>query len=226
MGLPEDSYHPDGRAVIRSAASLEQVYDPPLDVIRRKQLSYLDRHCRKFIELSPLVFLSTSAKDGTCDVTPRGDPPGFVSVLDQHTLLLPDRKGNNRLDSLHNLLENPNVGLVFVIPGINEVLRVNGSAQVVIDPERLAQMAIRGRSPMSALLIEVHEAYLHCGRAFSRARVWDTERFVPRGVLPALSEMLADHSRATNHERLVLREGEDAELFESRRRHARANRQA
>jgi PPOX class probable FMN-dependent enzyme len=213
VGLPVDSHGPDGGAVIRTAASLEQVYDRPLDVVRRKQLSYLDRHCRKFIELSPLVFLSTSGRGGTCDVTPRGDPPGFVLVVDQHTLLLPDRKGNNRLDSLHNVLENPNVGLVFVIPGINEVLRVNGSAQIAGEPERLAPMAVRGRAPLSALLIKVHEAYLHCGRAFSRAHVWDPERFVSRSALPPLSEMLADHSRATDHERLVLREGEDAELY-------------
>ncbi len=213
MGLPVDSHGPDGDAVIRTATSLEQVYDGPLDVIRRKQLSYLDRHCRQFIDLSPLLFLSTSARDGTCDVTPRGDPPGFVSVLDAHTLLLPDRKGNNRLDSLRNLLENPNVGLVFVIPGINEVLRVNGSAEIVVDRERLARMAIRGRAPLSALLIEVHEAYLHCGRAFSRAQVWDPKQFVPRSALPPLSEMLADHTRATDDERRVLREGEDAELY-------------
>ncbi len=213
MGPPVDSQGPDGRSVVSTAASLEELYDRPLDVIRRKQLSFLDRHCRKFIELSPLLFLSTAAGDGSCDVTPRGDPPGFVSVLDEHTLLLPDRKGNNRLDSLHNLLENPRVGLVFVVPGINEVLRVNGSAQVIADPERLTSMAIRGRAPRSALLIKVHEAYLHCGRAFSRAQVWDPDRFVARGALPPLSEMLADHSRASREERLVLKEGEDAELY-------------
>lgn len=213
MGLPVDSHGPDGGAVIRTAASLEQVYDRPLDVIRRKQLSHLDRHCRKFIELSPLVFLSTSSKDGSCDVTPRGDPPGSVSVLDEHTLLMPDRKGNNRLDSLRNLVENPHVGLVFLIPGINEVLRVNGSAQIIVDPERLDRMAIGGRPPTSALLIEVHEAYLHCGRAFSRAQLWDPKQFVPRSALPPLSEMLADHSRASDEERLVLKEGEDAELY-------------
>lgn len=158
----------------------------------QKVLGRLDRHCRDFIALSPFVMLATSSAAGALDVTPRGDQPGFVAVDDDTTLLLPDRPGNNRLDSLTNLLENPGVGLIFLIPGVDETLRINGTAEIHVDPELRARFAVEGKVPTSVLKIQVREAYLHCAKAFMRSKLWDPEAQVERSVLPTLGEMLKD----------------------------------
>ena len=129
-----------------------------------KQLPALDPWCRKFISLSPFLVLGTVG-----DVSPKGDAPGFVQVIDDKTLLLPDRKGNNRLDSLGNLLENPAVGIIFMIPGVNETLRVNGTAEITVDPALLEPLAVRGQVPKTGLLIHIEEANLHCAKALIRS---------------------------------------------------------
>ncbi len=158
----------------------------------QKVLGRLDRHCRAFIALSPFVMLATASAAGALDVTPRGDAPGFVAVDDDTTLLLPDRPGNNRLDSLSNLLENPGVGLIFLIPGVDETLRVNGTAEIHVDPDLRARFAVGGKVPTSVLKISVREAYLHCAKAFMRSQLWDPAAQVERTVLPTLGEMLKD----------------------------------
>jgi len=167
-------------------------YGDPSAMAQRKQLERLDEHCRTLIAASPFVVVGTSNAAGEQDVSPRGDPPGFVKVLDDKQLLIPDRPGNRRLDSLSNLLENPGVGLLFMIPGMNETLRVNGRGRIITDPEVLADMIVQGKPPLSALLVEVEAAYIHCGKALIRSRLWSPDAQVDRKSLPSLGKILAD----------------------------------
>jgi PPOX class probable FMN-dependent enzyme len=202
----------DPRAV-DSLAALRALYDAPHDLVVRKVLPALDGHCRRFVARSPLVMVATADAAGRCDVSPRGDAPGFVRVLDDGRLALPDRKGNDRLDALSNVLENPRVGLLFVVPGCDDTLRVDGRAAITADPELLASMAVAGKAPRSALLVTVREAFLHCGRAFKRGRVWDPATFAARGELPTLGQMLRDQTAPDDAERRLLAESESAELY-------------
>lgn len=176
---------------IAGAEGLRRQYAPPTENVRRKALTRLDPHCRRFIALSPFLCLGTCGPDGA-DVSPRGDPPGFVLVLDDRTLLIPDRPGNNRIDSLSNLVANPQIGILFIIPGIDETLRVNGVARITSDPALLARAAVNGRPPASALLVEVREAFLHCAKALMRSRLWHDDYKVERRTLPSLGKMFAD----------------------------------
>ncbi len=177
---------------IDSTAELRTVYKPPAPRATQKVLDHLDIHCRDYIALSPLCVLSTASAHGQPDASPRGDPPGFVQVLDEKTLLLPDRPGNNQVDSLQNIVENPSVGLLFFVPGMNETLRVKGKAEIVIDEEALKPMQERGRAPLSGLKVTVEEAFLHCGRSLIRSRAWDPESRIDRSVYPSYGQVLAD----------------------------------
>jgi PPOX class probable FMN-dependent enzyme len=165
-----------------------------------KQLDRLDPHCLRFIALSPFVLLSTTGANGLGDVTPRGDRPGFVVAPDDRTLLLPDRPGNNRLDSLQNILDNPGVGLLFLVPGVDETLRVNGRAEIHEDPELLAQFAVDGRLPKTVLRIAVAEAYLHCAKALMRSSLWDPAARIERSSLPSMGQMMKDQIGVTTAE--------------------------
>ena len=175
-----------------SAAELRALYGPPSEIAARKSLQRLDEHCRHFIARSPFVCLSSAAADGTADVSPRGDAPGFVRVLDEHTLFIPDRLGNNRIDSLLNLLQNPHVGLLFLIPGVDETLRVNGLARVVLRSELLDECAVNGKTPRTGLLVEVREAFLQCAKALRRSRLWSDDSRLPRDQFPTLGKILVD----------------------------------
>lgn len=187
--------------LIETTQDLRSRYGEPSENAVRKSLDRLDRHCRRFIALSPFVVLATSGADGRADCSPRGDPPGFVAVLDDTTVLLPDRRGNNRTDSLRNILENPQVGLLFMIPGANETLRLNGRATLTADPARLEPLAVNGRSPRSGLLIEVEEVFLQCTKALVRSRLWAEESRVDRRTaLPSFGQMLADHTGRSDGE--------------------------
>jgi len=177
---------------IGDATSLRSRYKEPGEVARRKVLSRLDRHCRDFIALSPLLCISSAGADGAADVSPRGDAPGFVFVADDRTLAIPDRPGNNRLDTMANILENPHVGLVFFIPGINDILRVNGTARIVEDAALLARFAVNGKAPATAIVVTVREAFLHCPKALIRARLWADDYRVPRDVLPSAGQIYKD----------------------------------
>ena len=179
---------------IDSVTKLRAVYRrPPRARSGLKVLDRLDVHCRNFIALSPLCVISSSRADGRADASPRGDLPGSLAhVLDDRTLLLPDRPGNRQLDTLTNLVERPHVGLVFFVPGLNETLRVNGRAEIDTDPELLAPLAIRGRLPISVIKVTVEEAYLHCAKALIRARIWEPEARVERSRFPTYGQMLAD----------------------------------
>jgi uncharacterized protein len=179
--------------LLRSAQELEALYDPPSERARLKQIDHLDTHCRAFIAASPFVLLATFGSAGA-DCSPRGDEPGFVQVLDDHTLLLPDRRGNNRLDSLRNVVENGAVGLLFLVPGVNESLRVNGRAVISTDPALTERFAVRGRLPATVLVMTVAEAYIQCSKALVRSDLWDPAKHVPRASLPSLGEILAAHT--------------------------------
>ena len=170
---------------------LRGIYGPPMERARLKTLRRLDGHCRRFIELSPFLCLGTSSAAGG-DVTPRGDRPGFVHILNDTTLAIPDWPGNNRLDTLENILENPKVGLLFLIPGVEESLRVNGEARVSVDTAVLGQWEVNGKHPRSALIVDVKEAFLHCGKALIRSKLWHEEYKVERSALPSYGQMLKD----------------------------------
>ena len=181
--------------VIDTVEELRRSYGEPSELAVRKSLDRLDRHCRRFIELSPFVVLASAGADGRVDCSPRGDPAGFVAVLDDSTVLLPDRLGNNRVDSLSNVLENPHVAMLFMIPGVDETLRLNGRARLTTDPALLEPLAVKGRTPRSALVVEVEEAFLQCTKALVRSRLWANDSRVDRNAaLPSFGQMLADHA--------------------------------
>ncbi len=183
---------------IDDASGLRDHYPDALERSLRKQLDHLDRHCRRFIELSPFFVLASAAADGSADASPRGGPPGFVLVEDENTLLVPDWPGNNRLDSLSNLVEAPGVGLLFMIPGVDETLRVNGTVAISDDERLRARFADDGRRPpRTVLVVSVREAYLHCAKALMRARLWEPDAQVPRDALPTMGEMLRDQIGST-----------------------------
>lgn len=178
--------------VVRSEAELRAHYGAVSRLAAEKQMPRLDAHARSFIALSPFMVISSQGADGLGDVSPKGDAPGFVQVLDESTLLIPDRPGNNRLDTLSNLLVNDGVGLLFMIPGVCETLRVNGRARVVTEEDLLAPTAVRGRLPTAGILVAVEEVYLHCAKALVRSKLWADDHKVDRRALPTLGQMLAD----------------------------------
>lgn len=187
-----ESDNGNGAACIGSEQELRALHAPPSDLVKKKCVARLDKHCRDFIALSPFLVLGTANAKGQADVSPRGDPPGFVKVLDDTTLLIPDRPGNNLLDSLSNIVANPEVGLLFVIPGFDETLRVNGRAEVLREPALLAPLAVEGKPAKVAIRVHVREVYLHCAKSFRRARLWDPAARVPRATLPSLARMVMD----------------------------------
>ena len=162
----------------------------------RKVLDRLDGFCRDFIALSPFLVLATADADGRADASPRGDAPGFVQVLDERRLLIPDRRGNNRVDSYANVLAAPGVGLIFMVPGIAETLRVNGRARLTRDPALLESSTVQERTPTLGLLIEVDEAFFHCGKALIRSKLWDPAVQVERGSFPSLGRIVAEQTKA------------------------------
>ena len=179
--------------VLTSLAALEALYDAPSERVRLKQIDRLDAHCRAFIAASPFLILATHGGAGA-DCSPRGDQPGFVAVEDDSTLLLPDRRGNNRIDSLRNIVENPAVGLIFLVPGVHETLRVNGRGRISVDPALLARFAVDGKAPRTVLVVTVQEAFIQCARALVRSDLWNPERHVRRADLPSLGTVLAAHT--------------------------------
>jgi len=200
--MPAESY----QAEITSETELRALYEQPVERVVKKQLTRLDRYCAQLIEMSPLMCLATTDADGAVDVSPRGDGPGFVRVVDDKTLMIPDRRGNNRLDSLANIVANPQVGLLFMVPGINETVRVNGTAKIVADPTLRESFEFAGKTPTTVTVVTVREAYFHCAKAFMRGKVWDPGSRVDRGVLPGLGRMISEQIAGN-----AISEGEAAE---------------
>jgi PPOX class probable FMN-dependent enzyme len=177
---------------IDDAEELRAAYGAPNERSLKKQLSRFDKHCRDFIARSPFVVIASADQSGRCDASPKGDAPGFVRVIDDMTLLIPDRLGNNRVDTLGNLLARPGIGLIFFVPGINETLRVNGRAKITTDPELLEPLAVNGKIPRSGILISAEEVYFHCGKALIRSDLWNPDKHVKRADFPSLGRILAD----------------------------------
>lgn len=184
--------NPDDLSYITSEDALRALHHAPMSRATDKVLDHIDTHCRAVIERSPFCVIATQGPDGA-DVSPRGDPPGFVQILDARTLLLPDRVGNNRLDAMCNLLVNPRIGMLFLVPGMGETLRINGTARITDDAAVLEPSAVQGRPPKIGLVVRVEEAFLHCAKALSRSRLWDASRHIDRAELPSYAEMLLDH---------------------------------
>lgn len=180
------------RDVITSEADLRAMVGTPGPRAVQKERTTLDVHDRAFIALSPFVLLATSGEQGRCDVSPKGDAPGFVQVLDDRHLVIPDRPGNKRLDGMRNLLVNPRVGVIFLIPGREETLRVNGRACITRDPDVLARCVAQDKTPQLAIGVEVEECFLHCAKAFRRSHFWTAESWPDREALPSLACVLFD----------------------------------
>lgn len=179
---------------IDSLQVLHRIYGTPGEASVVKEVAYIHPHYRALIEASPFCVLATCGPGGL-DASPRGDPAGFVVVEDEHTLLMPDRRGNNRVDSLANILADPRVGLLFLIPGVGETLRVNGRAEISIDPALLERFAVDGKAPRSVLVVHVETVYFQCSRAVVRAGLWSEQSRIERGALPSTGRILADLSR-------------------------------
>jgi uncharacterized protein len=180
---------------ITDVATLERLYGQPSGAAVAKEVDYLHPHYQRMIALSPFAILATNGPGGV-DTSPRGDAPGFVAVEDEKTLLLPDRRGNNRIDGLRNILTDPHVALLFLIPGVGETLRVNGRAQISVDPLLLERFKVDGRLPRSVLVISVDTVFFQCSRAIFRSKLWDPAQHIERSSLPSLGRMVADISKS------------------------------
>lgn len=179
---------------IDSEAALAELLGAPAPITQTKIGARLNRLTRQLIERSPFVCLATADAEGNCDVSPRGDPTGFVRILDDATLLMPERPGNRLADSLRNILRNPHVALLFVIPGVNDTFRVNGRATLTTDATLLEACAVEGKTPKLGILIDIEQAYTHCSKAFIRSELWNPERFTARDTLPSPGELLREVS--------------------------------
>ncbi|CAM3416582.1 pyridoxamine 5'-phosphate oxidase family protein [Kibdelosporangium persicum] len=175
---------------IKTLDELVELTGEPLDQVRCKIQDRIDAHARTLIAHSPFVLLATAAPDGSCDVSPRGDPAGSVLVVDDRTLVLADRPGNKLHDSLRNIVANPHAGLLFVVPGMNETLRVNGRAKLVSDAPFFEDLVVKGKRPKLAVVVEVEQLYMHCAKAFLRSSLWRPETWPDRATLPSMGTVL------------------------------------
>jgi len=205
--MPEYVANPEH--LVADEAALRDLFAPTHALAVQKCLDRLDKHAREFISRSPFLCLGTQNLDGKADVSPRGDPAGFVKVLDERTLAIPDRPGNNRLDSLVNILANPSVGLLFMIPGFDDTLRVNGRASLVVDPSVLDEMSVKGRRPKLAIVVKVETVFMHCAKAFRRAHLWDPHTFQDRQEMPSLIEIIHEQTTGASGNETDLRRREE-----------------
>ena len=199
------------RDVVTTLDELRALLGEPSDVARKKQVDRLDEHCRDFIAHSPFLLVATADAEGRCDVSPKGDPAGFVLVLDDHHLVIPDRPGNRRFDGMRNILANPHVGLLFLVPARGETLRVNGRASIIRDAEVLSRLGVGGKPPRLAIGVEVEEVFLHCAKAFKRSNLWNPEAWPDISALASAACMLLAHAQP---------EGMTLEQMEHRLRHS------
>ena len=180
--------------MIDSKDTLRTLYPPAKERSLKKQIGHLDRHCLRFVGLSPFVILASGNKEGHFDASPRGGEPGFVKAPDSATLLIPDAPGNNRLDTLENILGTGRVGLLFLIPGVDETLRVNGKARLIDDAGVLLRFRNEKRTPKLVIEVKVENVYLHCAKALMRSNLWDPASRVERSMLPTMGQMLNDQT--------------------------------
>jgi PPOX class probable FMN-dependent enzyme len=179
-------------SIVEDIREIREIYGEPMERAVKKQLPKLEKHSRAFIALSPFIIMASCDAEGRCDASPKGDAPGFVHVLDDETLLIPDRLGNNRIDTISNLLEHPRIGLIFLVPGLRETLRVNGRAEVTTDSALLETCIAQGKMPRSGILVTAEEVYFHCGKAIIRSDLWNPAKQKKIADFPSLGIIIAD----------------------------------
>ncbi|WJE54525.1 pyridoxamine 5'-phosphate oxidase family protein [Bacillus cereus] len=206
MGLEETKIN----SFISTEEELRHILGYPSDRAVKKVIPSLDHHCRDFLSKSPFLVISTSDKFGNCDASPRGDAPGFVYVLNENQIVIPERPGNRRVDSILNILSNPKIGLIFFIPGLGESLRINGRASITNDEKILEKMQVNGRSPLLGIIVEVEECFIHCAKAFIRSKLWDPDSWLEKAALPSAAKMLVDHAKVNANEEEVARSLEES----------------
>ncbi len=180
--------------LVKDEQDLRSTFGATHDIAVKKCLDHIDEHATAFIQRSPFVCIGTQAANGQADVSPRGDPASFVKILDEKTLLIPDRPGNNRLDTLTNILNNPAIGLLFLVPGFEDTMRVNGRAQLTRDPELLELLSVNDSVPGLAIIVSVEEVFIHCAKALRRSRLWDQSQLQDRGEVPSLMKIILDQT--------------------------------
>jgi uncharacterized protein len=183
------------RSVITTERELRELMGEASEGSIKKETIYITDESRRFIERSPFMLLATSGANGRCDVAPKGDPAGFVRVLDEKHLVIPDRPGNKRFDGLRNIFENPHIGLIFLVPGRHETVRVNGRAFITNDPELLDSMPVQGKRPWFAIGVEVEECFMHCGKAVLRSELWEPAAWPDLATVPSGAEILKGTKR-------------------------------
>ena len=181
--------------VITTEKELREIMGYPSEIVTRKTINHIDEHCKSFIEKSPFITIATSDLNGNFDVSPKGDPAGFVKILSDKLLAIPDRPGNRKADTLRNILQNPNIGLIFLIPGIKETLRVNGEAKIVRDEKVLEQLSCQGKTPSFAIIVQVKEAFMHCAKCMIRSNLWGSLDDTQERSVPTLGKVLVDHGK-------------------------------
>jgi len=202
--------------VIEDLSEIREIYGHPQERAVKKQLPRLEKHSRAFIELSPFLVIASTDPSGRCDASPKGDAPGFVRVVDDETLLIPDRLGNNRIDTIGNLLTCPGVGLIFFVPGLRETLRVNGKARITTDPVLLEPCTVQGKAPRSGILVTAEEVYFHCGKALIRSDLWNPEKHIPQSEFPSLGRIIAEQIGVTDHSKIQESERYTVESYRTR----------
>ena len=183
---------------IQSLEELEKTVGTPSKLASNKVIDFIDEHCEEFINLAPFLTIATSSASGTCDVSPRGDQPGFVYTHDKKHLVIPERPGNKRVDSMRNILENPHIGLMFMIPGVRETLRMNGKATIIQDEDILEKMTAKGHTPTLGIAVEVEECFIHCAKAFIRSELWNPESWLSKEERPKPAKIVAAHAKELN----------------------------
>ena len=201
--------------ILFTESQVRDIIGESSDLIKKKSIYVLDKHCLNFIQLSPLLFLSTADNEGNCDVSPRGDAPGSVLVLDQNHLVIPERPGNRRIDSIRNIQQNPKIGILFIIPGLGETLRINGKAWIIKDEEILKRMTAHEKQPLLGIGVQVEECYIHCAKAFMRSKAWNSESWIQKEDLPSIPTMVSAHLNSAEYTEESIRIG-FAESYEKR----------
>ena len=177
---------------ISDEARLREIVGEPIPIVRDKEMPRLDKYCRQFIEMSPFLCLGTVGADGHIDMSPRGDPPGFVQVLDDTTILIPDRQGNQRVDSMQNIIDNPRIGLIFFLPGVEETLRIRGRVSITSDSDLLGPLALNGKTPKLGFLIKIDQVFFQCAKALIRSKLWDPATPIKRSEFPPFAQITRD----------------------------------
>ncbi|CAD5279356.1 MULTISPECIES: MSMEG_1061 family FMN-dependent PPOX-type flavoprotein [unclassified Imperialibacter] len=183
------------KKMITAEKQLRDLMGYPSEIVTRKTIDHIDEHCKSFIEKSPFITIATSDLKGNLDVSPKGDPAGFVKILSDKVLAIPDRPGNHKADTLTNIIQNPNIGLIFLIPGIKETLRVNGEAKIVTDEKVLELLSCQGKKPGFAIIVTVKEAFIHCAKCIIRSNLWTTVDERQERSIATLGKALVDHGK-------------------------------